>query len=167
MTNYCYQKHDQLLQINNTSLSLQGHEQHNRSPATPSSAARPPFQGPSPWHPATPRPPPSHSGLPPPGTPGTPTQRWKPASSPAPHRDSAGVPVYIRVNKRITASKAIDVSTFIVDCNLGVHFSPAGKVSQPVMHILEHTCVQLQSLNTDPSLAYACDVNLKGPQTSI
>ncbi len=32
------------------------------------------------------------------------------------------------------------------------------------MHILEHTCVQLQSLNTDPSLAHASQLNLKGPQ---
>ncbi|DBA96718.1 TPA: hypothetical protein ACH3X1_015560 [Trebouxia sp. C0004] len=87
-------------------IILQSHEQHSRSPAIPTSAARTPFKGP--WHPATPRPPPPLAWLPPPGTPGTPPQGWKPANSPARHRDSAGVPVYIRVNKRITASKAID-----------------------------------------------------------
>ena len=40
----------------------------------------------------------------------------------------------------------------------------AYNVSQDFNHILEHTCVQMHSLNTDPGFDHASIVNLTGPQ---
>lgn len=115
----------------------QGNVQANRSPATPTLAARPPFYGFSPHPPATPRPPPCVPGTTSAGTPGTPPQGRPLAGSQASPRDPGGPPMCIRINMRITSSKAIGVSKLMVSCQY---------VTATLMKLVAHlTATRLQA----------------------